>query len=261
VSTELATRFGRWAVIAGASEGLGAAFARALGRRGLDLVLVARRPGPLEAIATRLRDELAIEVRTLALDLAAHDAIEQLHRATASLEIGVAIYNAAYAPIGELVASAPDDLLRVVDVNVRGPLLFARTFAAPMSVRRRGAIVLVSSLAGMQGTPRLSTYAASKAFTRVLAEGLWGELRRSGVEVLAVTAGAIRTPGYAGASTREAPGTLDPDVVAARTIAAIGHGPGVIPGWFNRIAAWIVGRLMPRRLAIAVMAASTSELR
>ncbi|HWB80214.1 MAG TPA: SDR family NAD(P)-dependent oxidoreductase [Nannocystaceae bacterium] len=258
---ELAQRFGRWAVIAGASEGLGAAFARALARRGMDLVLVARRAEPLEELATRLRAELAVEVRTVALDLGAPDAIEQLHRSTATLEIGLAIYNAAYAPIGDVVATAPEDLLRVVDVNVRAPLLFARSFAAPMVVRRRGAIVLVSSVAGMQGTPRLSTYAASKAFLRVLGEGMWGELRRSGVEVLVVTAGAIRTPGYKGASKREAPGTLDPDEVALRTIAAIGRGPNVIPGWLNRIAAWIVGRLFPRRLAIATMAASTSELR
>lgn len=258
---ELAQRFGRWAVIAGASEGLGAAFARALARRGMDLVLVARRAEPLEELAARLRDELAVEVRTVALDLGASDAIEQLHRSTATLEIGLAIYNAAYAPVGDLVATAPEDLVRVVDVNVRAPLLFARSFAAPMVVRRRGAIVLVSSVAGMQGTPRLSTYAASKAFLRVLGEGLWGELRRSGVEVLVVTAGAIRTPGYKAASKREAPGTLDPEDVALRTIAAIGRGPNVIPGWLNRIAAWIVGRLLPRRLAIAVMAASTSELR
>jgi len=261
VIEELAQRFGRWAVIAGASEGLGAAFARALARRGMDLVLVARRAEPLEELAARLRDELAVEVRTIALDLGAPDAIEQLHRSTATLEIGLAIYNAAYAPIGDLVTTAPEDLLRVVDVNVRAPLLFARSFAAPMVARRRGAIVLVSSVAGMQGTPRLSTYAASKAFLRVLGEGLWGELRRRGVDVLVVTAGAIRTPGYAGASKREAPGTLDPEEVALRTIAAIGRGPNVIPGWLNRIAAWIIGRLLPRRLAIAVMAASTSELR
>ncbi|MBC8070382.1 MAG: SDR family NAD(P)-dependent oxidoreductase, partial [Deltaproteobacteria bacterium] len=204
--------------------------------------------------------ELAVEVRTLALDLAAPDAIETLHLATATLEVGVAIYNAAYAPIGEVVATAPEVLARVVEVNVLGPLLFARSFAAPMLVRRRGAIVLVSSLAGLQGTPRLAAYASSKAFISVLAEGLWGELRRSGVDVLGVSAGAIRTPGYAAATRREAPGTLDPDVVVERALRAIGGGPTFVPGWFNRVAGWLVGRLLPRRLAVAVMAASTSEL-
>lgn len=256
----MGARFGRWALIAGASEGLGAAYARALGRRGMDLVLVARRAQPLAELAARLHAELGIEVRTLELDLAEPDAIERLQRATATLEIGVAIYNAAYAPLGDLVATSPEMLTRVVDVNVRGPLLFARAFAPPMVVRRRGAIVIVSSLAGMQGTPRLASYAASKAFGRVLAEGLWGELRRSGVDVLAVGAGAIRTPGYARASTREAPGTCDAAFVAEQTVWAIGHGPNVVPGWLNRLAAFVVGRLLPRRLAIAMMAANTREL-
>jgi len=248
-------------VIAGASEGLGAAYARALGRRGMDLVLVARRSEPLEALAARLRDELAIEVRTISLDLAEPDAIEQLFRSTATLEVGVAIYNAAFAPVGELVTMATEQLVRVVDVNVRAPLLFARAFAPPMVARRRGAIVLVSSVAGLQGSPRIACYAASKAFEIVLAEGLWGELRRRGVDVLGVTAGAIRTPGYRGASRREAPGTLDPAIVAERSLDAIGGGPISVPGWINRLASWILGRLLPRRLAIAVMAASTSELR
>jgi uncharacterized protein len=247
-------------VIAGASEGLGAAFAHALARRGMDLVLVARRSEPLEVLATRLRDQLAVEVRTFALDLAEPDAIETLRLATATLEIGVAVYNAAYAPVGELLASSPEVLARVVDVNVRGPLSFARSFAPPMVVRRRGAIVLVSSLAGLQGTPRLAAYAASKAFISVLAEGLWGELRRSGVDVLGVAAGAIRTPGYSGASKREAPGTLDPERVVERALRAIGSGPTFVPGWLNWVASWLVGRLLPRRLAVAVMAASTSEL-
>lgn len=247
-------------MIAGASEGLGAAFARALARRGMDLVLVARRPGPLEALASRLRDELAVEVRTVVLDLGAPDAIEVLHRNTAALEVGVAIYNAAHAPIGELVATSPESLMRVVDVNVRGPLSFARSFAAPMVARRRGALVLVSSLAGTVGTPRLGAYAASKAFETVLAESLWGELRRHGVDVLGVVAGAIRTPGYASASRREAPGTLDPEVVAERALQAIGGGPTIVPGWINRLAHWLLGRLLPRRLAIALMAASAGEL-
>lgn len=259
-SHDFVTRFGRWAVVAGASEGLGAAFARALARRGHDLVLVARREEPLSELAARLHAELGVDVRTIALDLAHPDALEKLRRATATLEIGVAVYNAAFAPVGALVETAPEALERVVDVNVRGPLLFARTFAAPMAARGRGAVVLMSSLAGLQGTPRLAAYAASKAFNTVLAESLWHELREHGVDVLASCAGAIRTPGHAAASRRDAPGTLDAPVVAERTLAALGHGPRVVPGLLNRLASWVVGRLLPRRLAVAVMAANTREL-
>lgn len=255
-----AKQLGAWAIVAGASEGLGAAFATALAQDGVNVVLVARRAAPLEALAETLRETTGVEIRTLALDLADPDAIATIARATAMLEVGVAIYNAAFAPVGPLLTQPPADLQRVVDVNVRGPLAFVRTFAPPMVVRRRGALVLMSSLAGLQGSPRVATYAASKAFTAILAEGLWHELRAANVHVLASCAGAIRTPGYAGASRREAPGTLDVDVVVRETLAAIGRGPRVIPGLLNRIAAWVLAHLVPRRLAIAIMASSTEDL-
>lgn len=93
------------------------------------------------------------------------------------------------------------------------------------------------------------------------AEKLAAELRGLGVDVLAVCAGAIRTPGYqARAGVREAPGTLDAAAVAAATLRALGRGPRVIPGWLNRIASWILGRMLPRRVAIAIMASSTEGL-
>lgn len=253
-------RFGPWGVVAGASEGLGAAFARGLSRRGLNVVLVARRRGPLEALATALTAEFGVEARALALDLAAPEAIAAVCEATADLEVGVAVYNAAYAPVGPLLEQAPEALEQVVDVNVRGPLRLVRGLAPAMVARGRGAIVLMSSLAGLQGTPRLSAYAASKAFNTVLAEGLWAELRASGVTVVASCAGAIRTPGYEGAARRDAPGTLDAEVVAERTLAGLRRGPRVVPGLINDVASWVVGRLLPRRLAVSVMAASTREL-
>lgn len=255
-------RYGRWAVVAGASEGLGAAFAEALAARGLGLVLLARRPALLEATAEGLRGRHGVEVETHAVDLAEASLPAVLEPLVTERDVGVGIYNAAYSPIGEFAARPLDDLLRVIDVNVRGPLVFARTLAPPMVTRGRGGLVLVSSLAGFQGSPRIATYAASKAFNTVLAEGLWGELRPSGVDVLACCAGAVRTPGYAASSTdtSEAPGTLDPAVVAERTLAALGRGPRVVPGGVNKLASLVVGRWLPRRSAVSIMAKNTADL-
>lgn len=254
-------RYGRWGLVAGASEGLGAAFAVELAARGLDVIVVARRADALATVAADLRARFGVEVRELVLDLAAPEAIATIARATATLEIGVAIYDAAFAPLGGLLERSPDELARVVDVNVRGPLLFARAFAAPMAARGRGALVLMSSLAGLQGVPRLAAYAASKAFAAVLAEGLWAELRGRGVDVTAVCAGAIRTPGYRARAVREDPGILDAAVVARTSLDALGRGPRIVPGWINAIAAWIMGRLLPRRWAIAMMERQSRALR
>jgi short-subunit dehydrogenase len=129
-----------------------------------------------------------------------------------------------------------------------------------MIARKRGALILMSSLAGSQGTPRLAIYAASKAFNTVLAEGLWHELEGHGVDVIACCAGAVRTPGYAGAAQGDAPGTLDAEVVVEQALRALGRGPRLIPGVVNRVANWVMSRLLSRRMAIRIMARSTRDL-
>ena len=118
----------------------------------------------------------------------------------------------------------------------------------------------MSSLAGYQGAPRIATYAASKAFNIVLGEGLWHELRTHGVDVVVSSAGAIRTPGYTKAAKGDAPGTLDAAVVAEKTLDALGRGPLVVPGATNQLARFVLGRVLSRRGAVAVMARSTKDL-
>ncbi|HSP18942.1 MAG TPA: SDR family NAD(P)-dependent oxidoreductase, partial [Myxococcaceae bacterium] len=156
-------RYGRWAVVAGASEGLGAAFAEALALRGMSLVLLARRADVLETLAADLRGRRAVEVRTLACDLADASFGARLAATCAELEVGLAVYNAAYSFVAPLLDRPLEDALRVVDVNVRGPLRFVHTLVPGMVARRRGALILMSSLAGFQGSPRLDAYASSKA--------------------------------------------------------------------------------------------------
>ena len=118
----------------------------------------------------------------------------------------------------------------------------------------------MASLAGLQGTPRLAAYAASKAFNVILAESLWGELRASGVDVVSCVAGAIRTPGYEHARGNEAPGTLDATQVATDALARLGRGPRSVPGAINKIASLLLGRWLPRKRAVAIMAANTRDL-
>ena len=244
----------------GASEGLGASFARALATRRMNLLLLARRAEVLAQVAMQIREEHGVEVRCLATDVSDANFVASLIECTRDLEVGVLVYNAAFAPVGSFLDRSVEDLRRVADVNVLGPMLAIRALAPPMCRRERGAVVLMSSLSGFQGAPRIAAYAASKAFNTILAEGLWGELRERGIDVLASCAGAIRTPGYTVAARREAPGTLDPDDVARRTLDGLQHGPRVVPGWLNRVVSVLTGRLLPRRTAIRLIAANTKDL-
>jgi uncharacterized protein len=253
-------RYGPWALVAGASEGLGAAYARGLAERGMHLVLAARRREPLETLAAEIRSRYGTEVRTVAGDLADDEYRGRLCGETKDLDLGVLVYNAAHAPTGPLATLDPADISRALAVNTQGPAALLRSLLPAMLSRGRGAVVLMSSLAGNQGTPRIATYAATKAFNRVLAEGLWHELRGRGIDVLACCAGAVRTPGYSAASVREAPGTMDPRAVAEYALRRLGHGPVAVPGALNRFAALLMTRLLPRRVAIGIMAGSTADL-
>jgi hypothetical protein len=259
---ELADRYGPWALIAGASEGIGAAFARELAQRGLHLMLVARRPEPLEALRRELAERApAAQVRCLSLDLAQADAVFALERACAGLDVGLLVYNAALSPRGEFVEIPLAQQLAAVDLNVRGPLALAHGFGRLLAARGRGGIVLLSSLTAFQGSPYVATYGATKAFLLALAEGIWLELSPRGVDVLVVCAGATRTPSYLRRrAPRGAPGELLPEQVAREALARLARGPLWIPGRFNRLASQLMRRLLPRRTTIRLMGAQTRRL-
>jgi short-subunit dehydrogenase len=226
----------------------------------MNLVLIARRKNMLDMLASEYRRLYHIEVLCLEIDLSMPEYLAKLQSSLSGLEVGVVVYNAAFAPVGDFDALDPADLLRVIQVNIASPVALVRSLLPPMIDRQRGALILMSSLAGNQGLPRLTTYAASKAFTTVLAEGLWYELRGKGIDALVCCAGAVRTPGYAKTAGSDAPGTMDADLVIERTLRALGRGPRVIPGFINQVANWILSRIVSRRMAIGIMAGSTKNL-
>jgi uncharacterized protein len=249
-------RYGPWALVAGASEGLGAAFATELARRGLNLILVARRPDPLRDLAAQLLTRTV----TVAADLATPEGVATAVQAAADVEVGLVVANAAYSPIGPFVtlpASLSDQAVRV---NCAAPVELAHAFLPAMVQRGRGGMIIMSSLAGQQGSPPITVYAATKAFGAVLAEGLWAEMRPHGVDVLACVAGAVSTPGLADTKARRAPGTLPPERVAAAALRGLGRGPRVVPGATMRMSSIVMSRLLPRRAAIAIISRASRDL-
>jgi short-subunit dehydrogenase len=256
MSTGFAERYGPWALVAGASEGLGAAFARTLAERGLNLILVARRAEPLAALAA----SLPVQTLTVSTDLATVDGVDRVVRAAAGREVGLVVANAAYSPIGRFIDQDPELTRRAVDLNCRAPLELAHRFLPAMAARGRGGFIVMSSLAGLQGSPPISVYAATKAFGAILAEGLWAELRGTGVDVMTCVAGAVATPGLAGVKGRPAPGTLTPERVAQQALRGLGRGPRTVPGLTMRVSSALMSRLLPRRAAIAVIARASRDL-
>jgi short-subunit dehydrogenase len=259
-----AERYGPWAVVAGASEGLGAAFAEELAARGLNLVLIARRAEALDRLATELHAACGVDIRTASIDLGSDDVAAAIGTATDGLEVGLLVYNAAYSEIGPFLEQDVAGKLRTLDVNCRAPLILADALARPMAARGRGGILLMASLAGLQGSPLVAVYAATKAFNVVLGEGLWQELRAHGVDVVPFVAGATSTPNFLRTNPRLA-GLFAPPVMPARAVAregldALGRGPRAVAGRRNRFALLLMERLLPRRARIEIMGRATRAL-
>jgi len=253
-------KYGPYALVAGGSDGLGAAYAEALARRGLNLVLIARAKERLDKTSSRLREQYGVEVIALAADMADYEKVKNLI-AGLNVSIGLLVYNAAYAPIGLFENISEEQLSLAAAVNVRAPLLLSKFLSAQMIQNKRGGIVLMSSLAGAQGSPRLAAYSATKAFNAVLAEALWKELKPRGIDVIACCAGAILTPGYQQAEkSKQAPGTMTAADVAEKTLNTLGKGPVVIPGAINKIGGFVLKRLLTKKAAIGIMSSNTGDL-
>lgn len=253
MQVDLRRRYGPWALVAGASEGIGEAWCRRLAERGLNLVLVARREGPLRATAADLEGRLGVKTLVLPLDLSARDLIDRIAAATAELDIGFVVYNAAHADVCEYTEQTLEGKLLTIDVNCRGVVLLTSHFADRLVARGRGAIVLMSSMSGWQGSAMMGTYAASKAFITVLGETLWSELRPRGVDVHVCVAGATLTPNFKAQTRVEKQRMafpMAPEAVVDAMLRRLGGGPTVITGRMNRLVHLLLGKLIPRTAAV-----------
>jgi len=247
-------------MVVGGSDGLGLAFAAAIARRGLNLVLIARQKVRLESAEALLRETYKVDVISIAADVADYESVKEAIL-NLDISIGLLVYNAAFAPIGLFENQSEEQIALAESVNVKAPLLLTRLLSVSMIIQKRGGIILMSSLAGSQGSPNLAVYAATKSFNTILAEGLWNELKPHGVDVIACCAGAVLTPGYQQTETiGTAPGTMTAREVAEATLNALGKGPVVTPGAINKIARFLLTRLLSRKAAINIMNKNTGGL-
>ena len=256
MSTNFRAHYGPWAVVAGASSGLGAEFATQLAARGLNLVLIARRKELLDELGAKLRQDYAIEVRPLELDLVREDVGLVVEAATSDIDVGLLVYNAAISMIGPYLQTSLQDHLDEIAVNCRAPLTLSYILGQKMVKRRRGGIVLMSSLSSSQGSALITNYTATKAYNRILAEGLWEELRTQGVDVMACCPSAVSTPNYLASAPRSgriSASTMTPHAVVTETLVALGKQPVIIPGWSNRLANVFMQRVLPHKTAIKLM--------
>ena len=257
-------KYGNTGLVAGASEGMGAAYARALAARGLNLVLIARRKEPLEATARQITEEFGVKVLPVVCDLAAADAMQHVINAIGDTAIDFLVYNAALSYISPYLSTGISTHKDIAAVNMLAPLAMLHYFGGKMVERRKGGIVIMTSIAGFQGSGYLATYAATKAFNRVLAEGLWYEWRPYGVDVIACCAGATMTPNYINTKPGKAsplePKPQLPEQVVEECLKRIGTTPSFISGTGNRLVSFLMQHIFSRKKAIETMGDSMKKM-
>ncbi len=257
VSPTFKYKYGPWALVTGAARGLGAEFSRQIATLGINLILVDLLADELAQVAEEIQKNNDVDIRTVIADLSNTEFMDTIREHANGIEVGLLVSNAMFGPVGLFFEQSLEDKLRTVAVNVRAPLILVQEFGEKMISRRRGGIILLSSASALQGTPYVANYAATKAYNLILAESLWGELHEHGVDVLGFMPGATRTTGFILSQphlehTRLAK-IMEPEPTVTEALEALGRRPSHIAGTRNRWTAFLIGKLMPRKKAIALI--------
>jgi uncharacterized protein len=232
-------KYGPWALIVGASAGLGAAFAENCAKRGLNIAICARRLENLNAVAAGLSMRYGVKTRQIVADISKEDCAETIISQITDLEIGFYIFNAAIEPGGPFVLIKEEDHLKNIIGNCTTPTKLTYWLARKMAKRHRGGIYLVSSMAGLGGIANWVSYGAAKGYELLLGEGLWYELKPYSIDAAAYIVGATNTPnfiesqeihrtGLTGNLSKESLKTIlprTPESVAANLFEQLSGGP------------------------------------
>lgn len=232
-------KFGPWAMVTGASSGIGEEFSRQLAANGLNLVLVARRKNLLDTLGKELAQKHGISYYTVGVDLADSDFLETITAVTDKLDIGLVISNAGSAQSGEFIKMDLDKLQRMAQINVLAHLSVAHYFGRKLAEKQHGGIILVSAMGALHGVPFMSQAAATKAYVSSLGEGLHVEFRRYGVNLTVLCPGATNTAAIAELGFQVEGMPMKPmpvvQVVTEGLEALVANRPLIIPGSLNRI--------------------------
>ncbi|MEP7128453.1 MAG: SDR family NAD(P)-dependent oxidoreductase [Chitinophagales bacterium] len=260
----LKSKYGNTALVAGASEGMGAAFSRYLAAQGMDLIIVARRSRPLQQLADSLMNAFQIKVTCITCDLSEANAADQLQAAVNGKEINLLVYNAGLSYIGAFEKNSAAHNLQITTTNIVTPMNLIQLFSEQMIQKKLRAVIFMSSLAGFQGSGNLAVYAGTKAFTRVFAESLWYEWKNRGVDIIACCAGATSTPNFINTNPEKsnlfAPKVQTPEAVVMECFKKLGKQPSVITGSGNKVASFIMQKILPRKMAVNIMGDATKKL-
>lgn len=248
----LRRQYGQWAVITGATSGIGAELARLLASSNLDILIVGRNSDTLEATKSTLKNGSGVEVRSIVADLTTPAAVERVIVASEELDVGLFVGSAGFGTSGSFVDSEIAMEIEMLRVNCEAILALTHNFANRFVRQKRGGIVLLSSLLGFHGVPFAANYAATKAFVQCLAEALAMEVKPLGVDVLAAAPGPVDS-GFAERANMNLGMSAKPTQIGVPILEALGRRRMVLPGTLSKLLRYAL-ITVPRSAKIRIMA-------
>ena len=249
--SRLKTKYGTWAIVTGASSGIGRAIANCLAEAGFHLILNARRITPLEAFSTSLQAKYKIQTKVVPADLSKKEGVATVIQAANQLEVGLLVANAGFGTSGLFLNSDIVQEVNMLEVNCKAVLKLSHHFGQEFAAQKRGGIILLSSIVAFQGVPNAAHYAATKAYIQTLGEALAIELKKHNVDVLNAAPGPVES-GFGERAKMDINSPLKPEDVAVPILKALGRRTNVLPGGFTKLLTYSL-RTLPRWGKIRVM--------
>lgn len=257
-------RYGGYALVTGGARGIGRAFAEYLAEDGFDLLLVDREAEEAKAAAEELHIKHGVDARAIVCDLTDDNLVETAEDWAKTYDIGLLINNAGISPMDPFFDIPLEAHLATLDLNCRATLILTHTIGRTMVTRGRGALIIVSSASAISGAPYFTHYAATKGYGLNLAGSLWGELRDSDIDVLALCPGLTNTTPVKERELDEAAPFFipltGPGPVALGALLALGRQPMVIPTFVDRLSSGLMSRLLPRSWTLSLVRRSMEQL-
>ncbi|MBZ0183438.1 MAG: SDR family oxidoreductase [Melioribacteraceae bacterium] len=245
----LNNKYGNYALITGASSGIGECFARRLAELGMNLVLVARRKERLDNLKREIQAKHNVDIINIELDLTEDNIIEKISQHLEGIDVGILINNAGYGSTGYFHTNNADNEILMVKLNCVVPTILTHHFIRPMVEKRKGAVIFLGSVVALQPTPLMSTYSATKVFNAYLGESLWYEMKRYNVDVLNVNPGGTVTEFQRVANVTTGPFARRPEQVVETALNALGKKPSVIDGYPNKTTL-LLSKILPKKLVL-----------
>ena len=246
----LKTQYGDWAIVTGASSGIGLELATQLANSGFNLIINARNEERLLKVEQQLKSH-NIEVKSVVADLSDKEGVEKIIQSTQGLKVGLLVNNAGYGTSGLFVDASLDSEIDMLRVNCEAVLALTHYFARQFRQQGRGGIVFLSSLVAFQGVPYAANYAASKAYIQSFAEALAIELKPFGVDVLAAAPGPVES-GFGQRANMKMDNAMTADQLGVPILAALGKRSNVVPGLLSKVLTYAL-RTAPRSIKVRIM--------